>query len=313
MHEILRQENILRNKLFLRSIGLDKDKDLNTAVSKCRKTSQNLCVSPRRSLRNNSVDISYVDVGPERKRKKGDPKPLIEVDKLDPKNKLMVSKSNKAVQKPLIEVVASDPNIDRGRVVVSLSCKDTCAQIEPFLAVKSLGCPLSEFGKVAVIAQACTDASGKVLLPKFNKFSGILQWQNCLFLWINIERKYSDSLEGVSRSNCSLYDNKFEVISDSNCNLTWFGNSLMDMDSVLTKLILQNMKDLNAPKILLFVRIVGENYAPFGLVKCLKYEAVTNSHSEQLLKFTFALVSYGSIHKMPYVRNILVENLAIEP
>ena len=299
IQEKIRQENILRNKTFLNSIGLGLSNVESTNISKKNKRSERVqTVVLRRSLRSvepsNSGNSNNVELE----------------TSSDESNSSIRRVKSKLSSNSFIPKCKSIGNVASS--TTGVSCRDSVAYVENFLNTDVLGNPLKDFGKVAVITLACVAANGKSAIPKFNKFSGILQWKNCLFLWINVERKYTAGSIIGNAGNGNSYDNEFDVISDTQCNLTWYGNNRMKLDSDLTKLIMKNKVDPISSKVLLFVRIVGENYAPFGLVQCLKYDIVNTPEGEQL-KFTFQLMQFESIYCKQYVRSILIENLAITP
>lgn len=82
---------------------------------------------------------------------------------------------------------------------------------------KFLGIPLQDYGKLPVITLA---NHGHV--ARFNKFSGILPWRNCVFLWITIDE--------VESSGSSKYTNSFLHYSEDGvekCDVVWFGGSKM--------------------------------------------------------------------------------------
>jgi hypothetical protein len=66
--------------------------------------------------------------------------------------------------------------------------------------------PVSEYGKAAVMQLS---NFGKV--PKFNKYPGVIEWANCLYLWVNIGGKTG-------------YVNNF---SESGKYMMWYGGSKM--------------------------------------------------------------------------------------
>ena len=71
-----------------------------------------------------------------------------------------------------------------------------------------LGEPLAHFGKAAVMAAAnCGSA------PKFSKYSGVCEWNNCVFLWVNVMKKV-----GAGYGNTFNEEGRF---------MTWFGGSKM--------------------------------------------------------------------------------------
>jgi hypothetical protein len=53
--------------------------------------------------------------------------------------------------------------------------------------------------------------------PRFNKYSGVCEWNNCAFLWVNISKG-----GGVN------YNNQF---NEKGRFITWFGGSKMAQDS----------------------------------------------------------------------------------
>ena len=64
---------------------------------------------------------------------------------------------------------------------------------------------MKEFGKAHVVALA---NGGQ--LPRFSKYSGVLEWSNAVFLWVNVVD------EGGSYKNEFLHGGK---------TLVWFGGS----------------------------------------------------------------------------------------
>jgi hypothetical protein len=72
---------------------------------------------------------------------------------------------------------------------------------------------MKETGKATVM---CLANNGT--LPKFSKYSGVVQWNNSYFLWVNIFPS------NVATSSSAVYENKF---LESGQKMTWFGGSLM--------------------------------------------------------------------------------------
>lgn len=56
-------------------------------------------------------------------------------------------------------------------------------------------------------------------IPKFSKYSGVVQWNNAYFLWVNIT---PSNLQ--KKSNDDSYPNEF---LENGKMMTWFGGSLM--------------------------------------------------------------------------------------
>lgn len=74
------------------------------------------------------------------------------------------------------------------------------------LVSKYIGNPLEEFGKAAVMKLANYGRE-----PRFNKFQGVVEWVNCIFLWVNLE-------------GSTGYSNTF---SNEGRHMMWYGGSKM--------------------------------------------------------------------------------------
>lgn len=73
----------------------------------------------------------------------------------------------------------------------------------------SLGETIDAYGKAAVMAAANNGTQ-----PRFSKYSGVCEWKNCVFLWVNIMK---ESCKGG-------YNNTF---NEKGRFMTWFGGSKM--------------------------------------------------------------------------------------
>jgi hypothetical protein len=82
--------------------------------------------------------------------------------------------------------------------------------------------------------------------PSFNKYSGIVEWKNCVFLFVNIDS--------------NNYKNQFKEGV-----MTWFGQPSQTFDSP----VIQRMLNPQTP-ILLFLRNVAEPYFYFGRVESVE-------------------------------------------
>jgi hypothetical protein len=96
----------------------------------------------------------------------------------------------------------------RETVVHANSTKVLDANLEVFLNPQKLGCLQEETGKLFVVLRANNGIS-----PRFSKYSGVLEWKNCVFLWVNLHCK-----------NKSQYDNEF---FEGGKSFVWFGGSRM--------------------------------------------------------------------------------------
>lgn len=72
----------------------------------------------------------------------------------------------------------------------------------------ALGELIDSYGKAAVMAVANNGVQ-----PKFSKYSGVCEWNNCVFLWVNIMKQ-----------SCKGYNNTF---NEQGRFMTWFGGSKM--------------------------------------------------------------------------------------
>ena len=77
----------------------------------------------------------------------------------------------------------------------------------------ALGELIDSYGKAAVMA-----AANNGVQPKFSKYSGVCEWNNCVFLWVNIMKQ-----------SCKGYNNTF---NEHGRFMTWFGGSKMSAGQV---------------------------------------------------------------------------------
>lgn len=103
------------------------------------------------------------------------------------------------------------------------------------------------FGKAAIMA-----ASYFGTAPKFSKYSGVVEWKNCVYLWVNI---------GVPGGD---YNNSF---SEGGRYITWFGGSRMHADTPVTQRLLNGG---GSETVLLWVRLEKEPYTCLGPVKVVE-------------------------------------------
>ena len=75
-----------------------------------------------------------------------------------------------------------------------------------------LGVPINDYGKAPVMAMANNN-----ILPSYNKYNGVAEWANAIFLWVNLS---NDS----KPSDAGEYPNKFQ---QNGQYITWYGGSRM--------------------------------------------------------------------------------------
>ena len=132
--------------------------------------------------------------------------------------------------------------------------------------------------KAAVMAIA---NHGRV--PSFSKYSGIAEWRNCLFLWVN----YADPKNEMQ--------NEF---SNKGRNINWYGGSTLHRDSeIIQKLIrfcdeTQNVDSINGKCVLMFLRRPDELYVSLGRLKYASYDL--DAHP---VTFVFELFDYERLQR----------------
>ena len=118
---------------------------------------------------------------------------------------------------------------------------------DTFYFLENLAFPIDTFGKAAVV-----ELAGSGTLYKFNKYSGVTEWNNSLFLWVN------------------LFDEKNEFINSflhGGKNIQWFGGSKMHKDSPVIQRLCDNYHEKRNDSILLFARLPSKPYFCLGRCK----------------------------------------------
>lgn len=124
------------------------------------------------------------------------------------------------------------------------------AHLDGFLG-EQLGQPAEVFGKAAVMQIA----NGGQTVPRFNKYCGVAEWTNALFLWVN--------LDGAAYAN---------TFSQRGKQVMWFGGSRMAAESRLVQRLYAAGVGAGAgggDEVLLFVRTDGQPYTCLGRLKCV--------------------------------------------
>jgi hypothetical protein len=143
------------------------------------------------------------------------------------------------------------------------------------------------FGKAAVMAMSNNGAT-----PKFSKYSGAVEWRNCVYLWVNL-----------ASSKPGEFINEFE---DGGRFMTWYGGSRMHEDSdVVQRLVASanaSVSTLSKSKntVILFVRLDGEPYCCFGPVRAHKFNLKRSP-----VAFTWELLLWEQLRSRENVKRIL--------
>ncbi|KAL7471659.1 hypothetical protein ACHAXS_011957 [Conticribra weissflogii] len=240
----MRNEKIARNRKRLKELGLlTKTPVSESSTTTWKKSlpplSQKRTLLPgqplRRSARNQNTAVkrgsSLVDDGiiPENDATSTAKRQKISGREFVPK-KEEIRKQNSTTAR----MISSSPTAP----VSNNSVKSISLDI-PKLLSKYLLTPLPTFGKEYVITtsfeEAAHDAdklrvavsSSSTKRLSFNKYCGVQEWKNAIFLWVNIDNDASYSSSGYTN-----------VFSKGGRHMTWYGGSNMREDSpIIRKLI----------------------------------------------------------------------------
>ncbi len=160
-------------------------------------------------------------------------------------------------------------------------------QVAEFICTDRLGKPLETYGKAAVMSAGNGGSE-----PRFNKYSGVCEWKNCVFLWVNL---------GIS----SDYKNTFRA---DGRYVSWFGGSKMHEESDVIKRLVKTGTKIDDEKVftgflpaddtlLLFVRLPEEGYACLGRLAHVSY--TLDKHP---VEFEWELLDYDRMKDAEHFR-----------
>eukprot|EP01038_Epipyxis_sp_PR26KG_P006304 gene6304-8683_t len=320
VYEQYRIENIERNNAFLKSLGLPCVANSNYPITKSKSNGkkkksifvENSCGGDYNHLRRKSQrlqdkpEINYhITVESNRTKPTINGYELNNYDTIESAgmslNGKFLGELDKTQQQSAMTAVSDNS-----------SSRNMEANIEKFTNMLHYLCkPIEEYGKAAVMlssvqplpVQTNTDTKieFKYNIPKFNKYSGVTEWKNAVYLWVNIGGK-----EGYH--NAFTGDGRY---------MMWFGGSKMNKDSPVVLRLLQSVnhsinlmtpvEESSANKtsqahdtILLFVRLEGENYCSLGRLKPIGYDLNTTP-----IRIQWELLDYDSIHSTDHFKAIL--------
>jgi len=163
------------------------------------------------------------------------------------------------------------------------------------LVLKFLGKPIETFGKDFVIQNTFREAAYPEDIQRlqgvsrlsFNKYCGVQEWKNAIYLWINLGGQNS-------------------LVNDFSSNgrrVSWFGGSKMREDSpVIQRLIhmgkerASNNPSISSSRIILWCRhydVQTKKLLPYTCLGRLAYES--HVPGSQPVAFTWRLIDYDSI------------------
>ena len=148
---------------------------------------------------------------------------------------------------------------------------------------QQLAQPCEVFGKAAIMSLSVLEGAGQsrrsptAHAVRFNKFSGVAEWTNALFLWVNI-------------AGGGVYNNTF---SNEGRHMMWYGGSKMDAAARIVQRLIhpsnqyhdgsrgpavksEHVAAEESHTILLFVRLEGEGYACLGRCQYVAVDLTTH-------------------------------------
>jgi len=143
------------------------------------------------------------------------------------------------------------------------------ADLEAFLNPKALCMPTDMLTKASVMLTAYPSSRAR-----FSKYSGVVEWANAVFLWVN-----------VGGTQCD-YPNEMR---EGGQVLSWFGGSRHHEDSPVVQRL------LTEKNVMLFVRFEKEGYSCLGRLATVK--ALLDRHP---VSFLFRLLDYERVKELPF-------------
>jgi hypothetical protein len=97
--------------------------------------------------------------------------------------------------------------------------------------------------------------------PSFNRMSGITEWANAVFLFVNVGGSDYDNLLYFSRNSAPRVDDLEADDCDASCAvMTWFAQPRQDVSAP----VLQRLQRSDSHPVLVFFRVVGVPEYIFG-------------------------------------------------
>ncbi len=164
-----------------------------------------------------------------------------------------------------------------------------------------LGQQLEISGKDAVISQMSRFSSHnnnyettKSTRISFNKYSGVLEWKNALFLWVNLTSNGS-TICNKSNNQANLRNDFF----DNGRFITWFGGSKMDEETPAIQRLIEVQTTASSEEhdaVILWVRYnvgTSSSLSPYVCLGRCGYKS--HIHGSQPLRFTLSLLDYDRL------------------
>ncbi|KXS19136.1 hypothetical protein M427DRAFT_152648 [Gonapodya prolifera JEL478] len=146
--------------------------------------------------------------------------------------------------------------------------------------------PANGGNKAAVVAMGAGTSD-----ISFNKYAGIIEWTNCIFLFVNVPLPPSHDNKG-KRAPASSYENAF---STTERTVSFFGKPSQHSETPVIQRIVEK-KD----PVLLFCRYEGQQYRFFG-----RLELVVSSLQQSPIAFTFRMLDWSAIEAQPDAKEMI--------
>jgi len=272
-YEKLRIENIKRNEEFLSKVGLSPNvnvKTINRNNTKRNKIERVIEEPTRKSRRIEALPVISYDM-----------KIIDKLSSLEDKNDNSNNNNNEYDVDGIKDIVKRSKSSGPRPPPSSDMSRAINAQLSDILSI-NLGHHVKDYGKGAVMA-ICNN--GKI--PRFSKYSGVVEWKNAIFLWVNL---------GYDKSQ---YPNTF---SEKGKYITWFGGSKMHEDSEVIKRLIKLGESTykGDENIILFVRKEGESYVCLGRLAHINYQLNVSP-----VTFKWQLLDYDTLKDNVYFKSII--------
>jgi hypothetical protein len=126
-------------------------------------------------------------------------------------------------------------------------------------------------GQVKRAVMELSSSSG--VCPSFNRMSGITEWANCVFLFVNVGGSDYENLLYFSRESAPRVDDLVADDSGAACAvMTWFAQPRQDANTP----VLLRLQRSDTDSIVVFFRVVGvSEYIFGGRLQCVLFDSCT--------------------------------------
>jgi hypothetical protein len=309
----LRAAKIARNQARLKELGLytfPKAKTRTTTRSNKKHSTPNISaiVTPSRrssrisgqSIKANYIEVSNTILNDTKRHQRATKRSLTVHDDDDTDERIH------DMDKQLKKKIISSKKLSSTSAPAANSVRSISLDASK-LVLKFLGKPMETFGKDFVIHNTFSEAAYPEDIQRlqgvsrlsFNKYCGVQEWKNAIYLWINLGGQNS-------------------LVNDFSSNgrrVSWFGGSKMREDSPVIQRLIHMGKDTerrfpsrSTSRIILWCRhydVQTKKLLPYTCLGRLAYESHVSG--SQPVAFTWRLIDYDSIMDIPTKREYFQE------